>query len=157
MAKLLVNHPSGEQMLITVDATGSYFDRSKVLWDELVDGELPENIELGKMQRIGGNLIKAETMLSAHAEAVAARTFPIEIPMAPAREALFNAGLLDDIDTYIQTMSESDKIWWAYADKIHRAFPLVETVRVAMGLTSEQIDNLFLAAEQIRKQRAGES
>ena len=156
MARLLVNHPSGEQMLITVDASGNYFDQSRVLWDERVDGALPGNVEIGKMQRIGGNLIKAENMLSSHASAVAARTFPIEIPMAPAREALFNAGLLDDIDTYIQTMSESDKIWWAYADKIHRAFPLVETVRVAMGLTSEQIDDLFLAAEQIRKQRAGE-
>lgn len=157
MARLLVTHPSGEQMLITVDATGSYFDRSKVLWDERVDGALPENIELGKMQRIGGDLIKAETMLSAHAEAIAARTFPFEVPMAPAREALFNAGLLEDIDAYIATMPQSDQIWWAFADRIHRAFPLVETVRVALGLTNEQIDNLFLAAEQIRKQRAGES
>lgn len=156
MVKLLVNHPSGEQMLITVDETGGYFDPSAVLWDERIDGALPGNIEVGKMQRIGGALVKAEAMLSAHAEAVAARNFPIEIPMAPACEALLNAGLLDDIDAHIATLPQADQIWWARADKIHRAFPLVETVRVALGLTNQQIDDLFLAAEQIRKQRAGE-
>lgn len=155
MAELLINSPTGEQIIQIIDGSGAYFDPSRVLWDTRTRGEMPP-VTLGKMQRVGGNLIKAENMLSAHAAVIAARSFPVEIPMAPAREALFNAGLLDDIDTYIQTMSESDKIWWAYADKIHRAFPLVETVRVALGLTNQQIDNLFLAAEQIRKQRAGE-
>lgn len=156
MAKLLINLPSGEQILTDVDATGGYFDQTAVLWDERITGSMPE-ITLGKMQRVGNELVTLPDFLPAHAAAVYQRTFPVEIPMAPAREALFNAGLLNDIDAHIATMSEADQIWWSYAEKIHRAFPLVETVRVALNLTNEQIDNLFIAAEQIRKQRSGES
>lgn len=156
MARLLVTHPTGEQMIVTVEASGSYFDPSAVLWDERERGPLPNDIELGKMQLIGGSLVKADTASAQHSAAIKARTFPLEIPMAAAREALIDAGLFDVVDGHIATMDQKWHEWWNHADKIHRQFELVETVRVALGWTSEQIDNLFIAAEQIRKQRAGE-
>lgn len=155
MAELLVDHPSGEQMVITIDATGSYFDQTKVLWDTRRDGAMP-TVTLGKMQRGGNELVTLPDFLPEHAAAVYAKSFPVEVPITAALEALINAGLYDDIDTYINTLSVVDRVWWQRAEKIHRAFPLVETVRQELNLTNEQIDQLFLAAEQIRKQRAGE-
>lgn len=50
MVKLLVNTPAGDQEVIEVTATGSYFDDDRVLWDERRDGPLPE-ITLGGMVR----------------------------------------------------------------------------------------------------------
>lgn len=55
MAKLLVNAPTGEQQIIEVGVGGGYYDASRVLWDERVDGPLPE-VQLGGMVRVGGAL-----------------------------------------------------------------------------------------------------
>lgn len=49
--KLLVNAPSGKQEIIEVSEGGGYFDPARVLWDERVDGPLPE-ITLGAMVRV---------------------------------------------------------------------------------------------------------
>lgn len=155
MAKILVNLPSGEQATVTVDDSGGYFDQSAVEWDERTDGPMPE-ITLGKMQRVGNALETLPDFIPAHAAAMYQKTFPVEVPMTAALEALMNAGLYAPINAYIQSLSQIDQMWWTRAEKIHRQFPLVETVRVALSLTNEQIDNLFIAAEQIRKQRAGE-
>lgn len=156
MYKLLVTLPTGEQSIELIDSTGDYYDATRVLWDERIKGQLPDNIELGKMQLIGGALVKAETMLSQHAAAVRAKIVPKEVPIAPACEALINAGLYDDVVTAISSMSITDKVWWERAETIHIAFPLVETVRIALGLTVTQIEDLFIDAERIRKQRASE-
>ena len=80
MPSLIVNLPTGEQARIEIDDTGDYYDQSKVLWDSRTDGPVPANIELGKMQRVGGNLIKAATVLDEHANAVYQRNLPIEVP-----------------------------------------------------------------------------
>ena len=66
MASLIVNLPTGEQTRIEIDDTGSYFDQSKVLWDTRKDGAIPDFVEIGKMQKIGGDLVKADTVLTAH-------------------------------------------------------------------------------------------
>lgn len=75
MVKLLVNSPSGEQILAEVDATGSYYDQSRVIWDERTDGAMPE-ITLGKMQRVGNELVTLPDFLPEHAAAVYQKKFP---------------------------------------------------------------------------------
>jgi len=50
MIKLLVEAPTGQQEVIEITASGSYFDPDRVLWDERTDGPLPE-ITLGGMVR----------------------------------------------------------------------------------------------------------
>lgn len=52
MSKLLINNRNGYQEIIDVCEGGSYFDPSAILWDERVDGALPE-ITLGGMVRNG--------------------------------------------------------------------------------------------------------
>lgn len=54
--KLLVQIDSANQEIICVEETGSYYDETKILWDERQDGDLPD-VKLGAMKRIGNNLI----------------------------------------------------------------------------------------------------
>lgn len=155
MASLLVNSPSGEQIIVSVDESGNYFDMSRVLWDTRVRGEMPP-VTLGKMQLVDNELVTLDEFLPAHAAAIYAKTVPQEVPMTAACEALINAGLYDAIDGYIQTLTAVDKIWWQRSDVINRLFPLVAQVQAQIGITDQQMDQLFISAEQIRKQRAGE-
>lgn len=62
--KILVNNPKGYQEIITVGEGGGYFDLSCVLWDENIDGPLPE-ITLGGMVRNGNSLEYDQTVMDA--------------------------------------------------------------------------------------------
>ncbi len=66
MANLLVNSPSGEQTIIEINDSGSYFDLARVLWDTRKQGEMPE-VTLGKMQLAGNKLITLADYLPEHA------------------------------------------------------------------------------------------
>lgn len=154
MASLLVNSPTGEQIIQIIDDSGAYFDPSRVLWDTRTRGEMPP-VTLGKMQLIDNELVTLDDFLPAHSAAIYAKSVPQEVPMTAACEALINAGLYDAIDTYIQTLTAVDRVWWQRSDVINRAFQLVAQVQTQLGLTDQQMDQLFISAEQIRKQRAG--
>lgn len=62
MNKLLVNAPIGAQE-ITLGV--SYFDESRVLWNEMVDGPLPD-ITLGGMVRSGDSLVFDQAVKDIH-------------------------------------------------------------------------------------------
>lgn len=62
--KLLVNAPSGRQEIIDVSQSGGYFDPSRVLWDERIDGPMPE-LSLGGMVRSGNDLLVDQAILAA--------------------------------------------------------------------------------------------
>jgi len=64
MNKLLINAPTGIQEIIEVGTGGGYFDPSRVLWDERVDGALPV-ITIGGMKRVGNALSVDQTLLAA--------------------------------------------------------------------------------------------
>ena len=67
MCNLIVNTPTGEQKIIEIKESGSYFDLSKVVWDERVDGLIPEVITIGKMIRKGKSLETLPDYLPEHA------------------------------------------------------------------------------------------
>lgn len=66
MYQLLVNDPTGAQLLLEISQTGQYFDQSRVVWDTRIDGKLPKDIELGKMIRENKSLIKSDDYIPAH-------------------------------------------------------------------------------------------
>lgn len=78
---------------------------------------------------------------------------PQSVTMRQARLALLSAGLLDAIDAGIAAMPspqrEAAQIEWDYATDVQRDNPLVAGLAEAMGMTSEDIDGLFIAASQI--------
>lgn len=70
-----------------------------------------------------------------------------------ALRALHDAGLLDDVEAAINGLPEPQKtqarIDWNSAQDFRRDFPLLVQLAGAIGLTSEQIDSLFVAAAAI--------
>lgn len=92
---LLVNAPSGVQEIITVGNGGGYFDASRVLWDERVDGALPE-ITLGGMVRVNGELVFDQARMDQHlAVALAADAARIQAAIVAATQS--------SLDTFAQT------------------------------------------------------
>jgi len=75
MPKLLVNAPTGRQEVIDIQESGSYFKKSRVIWDERKDGPLPE-ITLGGMKRSGKKLVLDNALLASAPEPEAPRKSP---------------------------------------------------------------------------------
>lgn len=76
-----------------------------------------------------------------------------EIPAVPetitalqARLVLDSMGALDAVEAFIDKAGGPAKIVWEYATVIERNSPLVEGAAAALGMTSEQMDDLFRAA-----------
>ncbi|MFY8164324.1 MAG: hypothetical protein ACOVKC_08820 [Brevundimonas sp.] len=74
---------------------------------------------------------------------------PAKVSMMQAQLALAGAGLLDDVETAIAGADTVTQIYWRTASDLHRQHPLVLTLAGALGLTSEQVDDLFIAAVSI--------
>lgn len=64
--QLLVNTPLGNQELITVGRGGGYFDPTRVVWDEQIDGLFPANLipSIGGIIRTNGVLSVDSVMLA---------------------------------------------------------------------------------------------
>lgn len=78
---------------------------------------------------------------------------PQEITMRQARLALHEAGLLSNVSTAIASLSEPAKtkaqIEWEYSNALQRDNPFVTTLGTALGLSSDDIDNLFITASRL--------
>lgn len=73
---------------------------------------------------------------------------PESVSILRAQLALDAAGLLDDVEAYMADPSapKAHKIFWAKIDLLWRDSDVLATVAGHLGLTSEQIDDLFRAA-----------
>lgn len=71
---------------------------------------------------------------------------PQAVSMRQASIALELAGLLDDVEAIVATLPRIYQIEWLRASTVQRNNPLVEMVRQQQGMTSEQIDTLFITA-----------
>jgi hypothetical protein len=85
---------------------------------------------------------------------VVVKYVPPEVTMRQARIALHNASLLTSISTAINALSDPAKtlagIEWEYSNSLVRSNSFVATLGAALGLTNDQIDDLFIAASQVR-------
>lgn len=73
---------------------------------------------------------------------------PNELTARQARLALHNIGKLADVPAAIAALPEPQKtqaeIEWEYATHIERSNPFVAVLAGALGLTDEQLDQLFI-------------
>ena len=101
--------------------------------------------------RLGGDLTEYEPLL-AEVEANIRPADPIlvQVPQVitirQAKLALLSAGLLDDVDAAITQADRATQIEWEYATEVHRNWPTLRSVQGAVGLTDEQVDELFIRA-----------
>ncbi len=82
-------------------------------------------------------------------------TIPVPQSITPrqARLALLGVGLLDQVQAAMDALDEPTKtaalIEWEYAVSIERGSAWVANMAGALGLTAEQLDDLFRQASQL--------
>ena len=94
------------------------------------------------------------TMTQAEIDAtINAPVVPQTVTMRQARLALLGAGKLAMVDTAIDSMPEPQKsaarIEWEYSNEVQRHNGFVAALGPALGMTSAQIDALFIAAAKL--------
>lgn len=73
---------------------------------------------------------------------------PADVSQYQARMALKAFNLLAEVNSYIDGLGSEDDAYiaWHYAERIHRKSPFVISVGTQFGLSSQQIDALFVLA-----------
>lgn len=71
---------------------------------------------------------------------------PQTITPLQARRAIRAAGLLSAVNAFIAEQPEEVQEAWEYCVEVRRDDALIAAAQVALGLTSEQVDDLFRAA-----------
>jgi hypothetical protein len=76
---------------------------------------------------------------------------PDSVPAHHLRRALRAAGMLAAVKSYMDALPDDDEMResWEYAPYFRRDAVGIEAARVALGLTSAQVDALFVAAGQV--------
>ena len=80
-------------------------------------------------------------------------TVPVKVTMRQARLALLGAGLLATVNASVAAMpgatGDAARIEWEFSSEVYRQKALVLTLGAALGLTSAQLDTLFIKAEKL--------
>lgn len=63
-----------------------------------------------------------------------------------AKLALYGAGLLEQVEAAVAASDKATQITWEYAIEFRRDDPLINGLGKQMGLSDEQIDQLFITA-----------
>jgi hypothetical protein len=75
---------------------------------------------------------------------------PQVVSMRQARLILLQQGLLSQVGDFIETLPEPQrtvaKIEWEYSQEVHRDKELVALLATTLALSSQDLDNLFIAA-----------
>jgi hypothetical protein len=78
---------------------------------------------------------------------------PQSVTMRQARLALLGAGMLPTVEAALDALSEPQRtaarIEWDYSNEVQRTHPFVQMLGGALGMTSEQLDDLFIQAGQL--------
>lgn len=103
-----------------------------------------------------GNTIIADAEGKPIIQLVEAPTQPVitSVTMRQARLALLQAGLLSVVQAALQSIPDdmqrqSALIEWEFAATVDKGSPWVANLTSALGLTSEALDGLFLAASKL--------
>ena len=71
---------------------------------------------------------------------------PESITPLQARKALLAGGLLDDVDAMLAQAPREAQLAWEYAIEVRRDDATLAAMAGMLGLTDQQIDDLFRAA-----------
>lgn len=83
---------------------------------------------------------------------IPAKRVPQVVSMFQGRAALAQAGLLANVDQYMQAQPADSlaRIAWEYAQEFRRESPTVLKMGEALGMDAEALDNLFIFAATIK-------
>ncbi|MCK1742170.1 hypothetical protein IVA80_15200 [Bradyrhizobium sp. 139] len=74
---------------------------------------------------------------------------PQSVTPRQARLALLGAGLLDQVESTVTAAGGATYITWGYATEFLRSDPLIVQIGASLGLTDQQIDDLFRTASTL--------
>lgn len=111
----------------------------------MITTELNEYGEVVTVTTNGGTVIKELDRPSTTSSA------PQAVSMRQARLALLQAGMLATVDQVIAGITPTEaqqriKVEWDYATEVARNWPTLLALQPALGLTDEQVDDLFVLA-----------
>ena len=80
---------------------------------------------------------------------------PLSVSMAQARIALIDVGLIDKVQGTLNAIPDEKErakalAWWEYAQTVDRSSAIVQQLISALGLSADQVDELFLAAGNLK-------
>jgi hypothetical protein len=146
---ILVDTPRGSQEVIEVLEGGGYFDISRVVWDERMDGPLPPIT--GIMKRAGDILIIDDERTALAPVLVV----PPVVTMAQARKAMILSGVtISSVNTAIEAIAgtrsrELAQTDWEYSATVRRDSGLIASLGAGLNLASDDIDAMFILAETL--------
>lgn len=74
---------------------------------------------------------------------------PTVVSSRQGKLALLDAGLLDDVEAAVAASSRAVQIEWIEATEFRRDWPTLVALQGTLGLTDQQIDDLFIAASRL--------
>lgn len=75
-------------------------------------------------------------------------TVPQSVSPRQIRRALNNAGLLAMVEVAVAAADKATQIDWEFGLEVRRDWPVLNSMAVSLGMTSDQVDQLFIAANQ---------
>jgi len=129
------------------DATLASYDVYPV-----VTGAMPETdiVKAGPIELIDGQWTQTYTGRDYTPEEKRPK---MVVTMRQARLALLQQNLLSGVEAAIAAMPEPDRsqvaIEWEYASTVERLSPWMDAMGTALGLTDEQLDDLFVLAAEL--------
>lgn len=121
---------------INTDIPAGVVTITEAQWQEFID-----NTGLRKWD--GANVVPYEPPLPEP-------PFPSVVSASQAKITLHNAGLLEQVKAIVAAHPyEIVRIWYSDANQWERGNPYVQALGVEIGLTDEQIDELFIAASAL--------
>ena len=114
---------------------------------------MTQNIALVNPTKQGGQWIQQWSVTEATPEEQAQRLaqYRANLSCTPmqGKIELNNQGLLDEAEAAVAASDRNTQIAWANATIWYRTSPLIEALAVPLGLSPDDLDNLFEAAKQI--------
>jgi hypothetical protein len=78
-----------------------------------------------------------------------APSVPIVVSRFQGKAALLQAGLLASVESAMAQASPVAQLAWSEAVEFRRDSPTVSSIAATIGLTPQQLDDLFIAASQV--------
>ena len=86
---------------------------------------------------------EAEQIAAYEAQRAAERRATMTCTPRQARLALASQGLYETVQTTVVAISDEARIEWEYATMVERTSPLIDAMKGTLGMTDEDLDNLF--------------
>lgn len=77
------------------------------------------------------------------------RPVPQVVSRFQARAALYKANMLESAELAVSNSDPLTKLAWADAQEFRRDSPILQSIAQALGLTSDDLDALFVSASEI--------